>query len=232
MYLDKRAGVARFDAVSPTRMTSEWLGLEETELSAVPEWVIERIALRLSGADPEATLREELLTRLHKSMTELYQLARTDQLTGLANRRAIEERLSDEIRRAQRYRRELTVLLVDVDGLKVVNDRFGHPAGDDLIREVGRRIAAAVRGTDLAGRWGGDEFAVICPETDGAATRSLAAKLTESVSSQPVKLPGRLHPVTISVGWGVDGTTGDAASLLAAADASLYAAKGRNSAAR
>lgn len=89
-----------------------------------------------------------------------------------------------------------------------------------------------MRTTDLAGRWGGDEFAVVCPETDGAAARSLAAKLRESVSSQPVKLPGRLLPITVSVGWGVDGTTGDAPSLVAAADASLYAAKNRGHAGR
>jgi len=85
-----------------------------------------------------------------------------------------------------------------------------------------------VRVSDLPGRWGGDEFIIVCPETDGEAARSLADKLQHTIADRPVKLTGRIWPATVSVGWAVDGRSGDAASLFAAADASLYAAKRQN----
>lgn len=227
MQLDEREGAARFDALSPTRTTAAWLGLDERELASVPRRILEAIAARLTERDPEAELRDELIDRLHDSMTTLHQMARTDQLTGIANRRAIVERLSEEMARARRYRRDLAVFLLDVDDLKSVNDELGHCAGDRLLVEVGRRIGGAMRVSDLAGRWGGDEFVVICPETDGAAARALSEKLTDAICGRPLALEGRIMPVGVSVGHAVDGTSGDAESLLAAADASLYAAKQR-----
>lgn len=219
--------MVQVDAPNPTSTTAAWLGLDERELLGVPQWVVRAIAVRLSQPDPEAALRDELIDRLHDSMLSLHQLARTDQLTGLANRRALVERLAEETARAKRYQRNLAVFILDVDGMKSVNDELGHPAGDQLLVEVARRIERAMRGSDLAGRWGGDEFVIICPETDGAAARALSDKLTETISNRPAVLQGRIAPVSVTVGFAVDGTAGDADSLLAAADASLYAGKRR-----
>jgi diguanylate cyclase (GGDEF)-like protein len=223
--MNLRESVGWHVSTTPIGITAAWLGLEETDLDGVAPWLVEAIARRLSQPDPEADLRSELLDRLQESVSELHHMAHTDQLTRLANRRAVEDRLANEVARARRHQRELAVLLLDVDGLKSVNDEFGHAAGDQLLRVVGRRIKRVVRVTDMAGRWGGDEFVVVCPETDGGAARTLADKLKHAVAGRPVRLPGGSCPVGISVGWAVDGRSGEAGSLLAAADASLYAAK-------
>jgi len=218
-------GVLHLDKISPRRAIAAWLGVGERELLDVPDWVIDAIATRLSHPDHVTALRDELLDLLQESLTELRYLARTDPLTRLANRHAVEERLANEVSRARRHGRELAVLLLDVDNLKKVNDELGHPAGDDLLREVGHRLGHVVRVSDLPGRWGGDEFIVVCPETDGDAAASLAAKLQHTIADRPVRLSGRILPVTVSVGWAVHSGSGDASSLFAAADASLYAAK-------
>ncbi|MBV8195493.1 MAG: GGDEF domain-containing protein [Candidatus Dormibacteraeota bacterium] len=220
-------GVGSLDRATPTRVVAGWLGLTEEDLGHVPEWFIEAVALRLTSDDPNAGLREELLLRLRDAMNELQELARTDGLTGLANRRTVEERLEHEVDRARRHSRDVSVLLLDIDGLKQVNDGLGHATGDALLRAVGTRVARAVRRTDLAGRWGGDEFIVVCPETGGEAVRGLAHKLHRVVCGRPIKVNGRRIDVRASVGWAVDGVSGSAASLFAAADASLYAAKRR-----
>lgn len=226
MHLDER-GLGSVPSLTPARIAADWLGLPESEVSGLPTRVLTAIAERVSKTDPEAELREELLGRLHDSLSTLNHVARTDQLTGLANRRAIEERLAEEVLRARRYQRDLTVFLLDVDGLKRVNDDHGHAAGDALLKEVARRLDAAVRLTDLAGRWGGDEFAVVCPETDGPGATVLAAKLEDAICGDAARFAGTIMPVRVSLGWAVDGTTGDAPSLLASADSALYAAKAR-----
>lgn len=100
-----------------------------------------------------------------------------DPLTGIGNRLAFEQRLAQEWKRARRYGRPLGVLLLDVDGLKRVNDNEGHSAGDDLLRSVAERIEADIREPDLAARLAGDEFVVLCPETTFAGMQQLAAKL-------------------------------------------------------
>jgi len=115
-------------------------------------------------------LRQELgsqiesLAKVESLASEVYKLAALDQLTGLYNRRSGEQRLAEEISRAQRHGRPLTVLLMDLDGLKAVNDRHGHAAGDTVIKNFADRLQRAIRGSDLAVRLGGDEFMAILPE--------------------------------------------------------------------
>jgi diguanylate cyclase (GGDEF)-like protein len=106
----------------------------------------------------------EALSRMENLTTEVYKLAALDQLTGLYNRRSGEQRLAEEMSRAARYSRPLTLLLIDVDNLKHINDRFGHAAGDLLLKQFSERLQRAIRGSDLAVRLGGDEFMVLLPE--------------------------------------------------------------------
>ena len=168
---------------------------------------------------------------LGRRIDRLKQLSATDPLTGLANRRACEARLRDECARARRYRLPLALLLIDVDGLKGINDRGGHAAGDRVLKATGRAIGATMRATDFGCRWGGDEFAIIASNTDGRAAERLAQRLLRQVVNEK---DGGDAAVTISVGVATnesgqqDGVSAE--DLWKAADAALYAAKdeGRN----
>jgi diguanylate cyclase (GGDEF)-like protein len=162
---------------------------------------------------------------LGRQADRLYALARYDTLTGLHNRRAFEERLRDELARGERHAAPLALLLVDVDGLKERNDRLGHRAGDEALVAVARGIELGCRRTDVAARWGGDEFAVLAPQTG----RSEAAQLAERVREQAAAFG---EGVTVSVGVEVlpAGEARPPEALLRAADGALYEAKraGRN----
>lgn len=198
-----------------------WFGIHPSELAGVSAEAIHIMAARLE----DATLQQAELAALRAQAARWERLARTDSLTGLASRRAVEERIEAEIDRARRTGRPLAVLLADVDHLKQVNDRHGHAAGDAVLRAVASRIERAVRRTDVAGRWGGDEFIVVCPDTGAEAAQRVADKLVTVVSGRPVALPVLHLPVHLSVGWAVLGPDDDAASLVAAADEHLYRAK-------
>ena len=117
------------------------------------------------------------LAKVESLASEVYKLAALDQLTGLYNRRSGEQRLAQEISRAQRHARPLTVLLVDVDGLKQINDNHGHAAGDTLLKGFADRLQRAIRGSDLAVRLGGDEFMAILPECRSEEVRHVLGRL-------------------------------------------------------
>jgi diguanylate cyclase (GGDEF)-like protein len=106
----------------------------------------------------------ESLAKVESLTAEVFKLAALDQLTGLFNRRSGEQRLAEEMSRAARYGRPLTLLLLDVDGLKQINDRLGHAAGDELLKSFAEQLQRAIRGSDIAVRMGGDEFMVLLPE--------------------------------------------------------------------
>jgi len=205
-----------------------WCGLHPAELAALSREAVEALAGRLARESRERTEVESL--RAEAARWE--QLARTDGLTGLANRRALEERLDAEISRSRRGGHPLAVLIADLDGLKDVNDSHGHNAGDAVLRAIAGRVRHAVRRSDLAGRWGGDEFLIICPETGPESAELVAAKLADVVASGPVSMGGRRMQVGLSIGWAVLGESDDGAALVAAADESLYAVKARRRAAR
>ncbi len=163
----------------------------------------------------------------------------TDVLTGWNNRRYLDARLDEEIARSRRNRTTLACMLVDVDHFKQVNDNHGHTAGDEVLREVARRIAAEVRGSDISARYGGEEFVILMPRTTLDAGRVVAERIRAAVAAKPFggsALPAPV-PVTVSIGLArIDGAD-DALSpeqavlaLIAAADRALYAAKaaGRN----
>jgi diguanylate cyclase (GGDEF)-like protein len=198
-----------------------WFGIHPSELGSVAGPTIEMMAGRLE----EETLQQAEVAGLRASAARWEQLAQTDSLTGLANRRAAEGRLAAELDRARRTGRPLAVLLGDVDDLKAVNDRYGHQAGDGVLKALASRLQRAVRRTDTAGRWGGDEFIVVLPDTGGEAAERVADKLLQMTNDTPVALPLVNIRVGVSVGWSVLGPNDDEASLLAAADEALYKSK-------
>jgi diguanylate cyclase (GGDEF)-like protein len=154
----------------------------------------------------------------------LAELSQSDALTGLRNQRAFEERLEEEVARAVRYRSPLSLLFLDIDGLKAINDDRGHDAGNAALRAVGRALRAGARQSDHACRIGGDEFAVIAPSTDAPAARALGERIRLLVSEGP-------GGVSVSIGVATLGDeVASPGSLARAADGALYQAKrdGRN----
>ncbi len=159
------------------------------------------------------------------------QLATTDGLTGLTNHRTFQERLDVRLAESQRYGRKLSLLLCDVDHFKSVNDTYGHPVGDQVLRGVAAILAREARATDLVARYGGEEFVIAMPETDGAGALVIAERIRERV--QEAVFETGLGKLRITISLGVATFPGDAArkaELLERADSCLYAAKrgGRN----
>ncbi|HTO41338.1 MAG TPA: diguanylate cyclase, partial [Rhizomicrobium sp.] len=171
--------------------------------------------------------------RLRHNVQLSLEMAITDQLTGLHNRRYMERHLSNLITSAGKTNKPLAFLIMDIDYFKRVNDSHGHDIGDEVLREFSARIGANVRGIDLACRYGGEEFVVAMPDTDIAFAYSVAERLRRSVESTPFEIsrdPKRLN-ITISIGIAASEGEGDTAeALLHRADQALYRAKrdGRN----
>jgi diguanylate cyclase (GGDEF)-like protein len=161
------------------------------------------------------------LAKVESLASEVYKLAALDQLTGLYNRRSGEQRLGQEISRAQRHGRPLTVLLIDLDGLKQINDTYGHAAGDLLIKTFAERLQRAIRGSDVAVRLGGDEFMALLPECRVEEVRHVLGRI-EGVECG---YEGRRIPCQFSRGW-TDYKPGESPQeLLKRADEALYANK-------
>jgi diguanylate cyclase (GGDEF)-like protein len=161
--------------------------------------------------------------------TEL--LATTDGLTGLVNHRTFQARLDEQLALAQRYGKRAALLIGDIDHFKLVNDTYGHPVGDVVLRGVAQTLAREARTTDLAARYGGEEFAILMPETDTAGALVIAERIRERVAAEVFET--EQGPLRVTLSLGVAGYPDDAdrrASLVERADACLYQAKraGRN----
>jgi len=182
-----------------------------------------------------AESREELQRvnqQLRETMGIEYHLARTDPLTGIPNRRFVDETLESEHLRASRYGQELSIVLTDLDNLKEVNDRYSHEAGDEVLQIIANRARESCRGVDVSGRYGGDEFLFILPSTDIKDASTLAERFRKAVAKHPVVL-GTGETVELSVSVGVAQwrkSMAGPADLLREADRALYRAKaaGRN----
>ena len=176
-----------------------------------------------------AALRvKRLQDQLRERNAELEALSRTDTLTGLPNRRHLQEQLAGAAAAAERHHGTMAVLMVDIDHFKTVNDRFGHEAGDAVLRIVADRLTAASRTEDVVGRWGGEEFLVVAPSTDAAGARALGERLRAGAAAEPSPVADEHVSMTVSVGVAVG--AGDVEATLREADAALYEAKagGRN----
>ena len=178
--------------------------------------------------DEDVRRLEELAERVAPAIEnarrfrEARQLADLDSLTGLHNRRYFHETLAREVDRALRYQRRLSLVIVDVDGFKEINDRIGHLAGDAVLAEIADRIRQVVRSADIPCRVGGDEFAVIVPEVEVGQARQLVGRIQRAVSSQPIARAGR---VKVSAGVSDLQPNDSPTSLFERGDESLYAAK-------
>lgn len=170
---------------------------------------------------------ERQVARANRLSSQLVELAIHDELTGLYNYRFFENRLHEEVQRSLRYRRPLTLLMADIDRFKTVNDRYGHPVGNDLLRHVAATFRRLVRTTDIPARYGGEEFAILLPETPLAGALVAAAHMRAAVAAGSPDLPA----ITISIGVSVHRATDpDGTRLVEEADQALYQAKqeGRN----
>jgi two-component system cell cycle response regulator len=171
--------------------------------------------------------------RLRDNVQLSIEMAITDALTGLYNRRYMESHLASLLEQAAARGKPLSVLVLDIDYFKAVNDTHGHDAGDDVLREFALRIRKSIRGIDLACRYGGEEFVVVMPETDMAVASAVAERLRRRIAAEhfQIELGARNIEVTISIGIaGLDSASDNAASILKRADQALYRAKrdGRN----
>ncbi len=169
----------------------------------------------------------EYQSQLEEANTRLKALSITDGLTGVKNRAAFNERLVEEFDRAARHGRPLSLILLDVDHFKAFNDSFGHPAGDKVLKAVAAALQTVSRTTDLVTRYGGEEFAIILPDTDYAGAMVVAERCRRAVAGGSWDR----RPVTASLGVGsLTPTMPDACTLLAETDAALYRSKkaGRN----
>jgi diguanylate cyclase (GGDEF)-like protein len=210
-------------------------------LDALEEAIWERLDKGLRQQDKNVLgLVRILRVALHRVMTsaaeayhqrssaELDRLAHTDTLTGLHNRRYMEQELDRHVELYKRYRHPFAVLMLDLDSLKLVNDTFGHLAGDEALKHLAIAMQANIRDTDIPCRYGGDEFIVLMPEADKNAIQAVGRRISESISRARMQLGG--GSVSLEVSFGAASCPGDATTtvdLLKQADANLYAAKAR-----
>jgi diguanylate cyclase (GGDEF)-like protein len=181
-----------------------------------------RLHLKVKKLQDELRVKNETLARL----------STTDAVTGLRTRRYVSEVLSIEFLRARRYHSHLAVLMADLDHFKNVNDQFGHPAGDAVLREVSNRLIERLRGTDVAGRYGGEEILVLLSGNDVEGAQVVAERWRQAVEQMRIELPdGREVQVSLSIGIAAYSSEMESPDdLVRAADDALYCAKaaGRN----
>jgi diguanylate cyclase (GGDEF)-like protein len=173
--------------------------------------------------------QEVLHFRIQKVLEHAHtrRLARTDGLTGLYNSDTFQERLAQEVDRANRYARPLSLVMIDVDHFKIYNDTYGHPQANMVLRELARLLREVSRTSDIVARYGGDEFALILPETDCVHAQKIGHRLREHVERQAFAGEERLPrgTLTISVGVATHTLADTKKALVQSADDALYSAK-------
>lgn len=213
-----RAGRA---IVSPGTIVAEVTADSSLNVSAAFAYLVLALVFQL-------TLVALVVTR---GVVELRRSSRFDALTGLLNRRAAQQALEDEVQRSRRLGEPFSLLMIDADHFKAINDARGHAAGDRALQHLGTLLAAQMRDIDRVGRWGGEEFVVLLPGATLPQAHEVADRLRERCQALPPRWQDEVLPLTLSIGvaqWG--GADDDLTALLARADAALYRAKqsGRN----
>ncbi|MGI4853250.1 MAG: diguanylate cyclase [Janthinobacterium lividum] len=213
--------VTSVDVPEPNGTVSHWKTYEIRCVNMAGEPMLAGSAIDLT----EQMLREAELQRTRDELQEanrkLSSLALTDSLTGLWNRRAFDARLETSIMSAHRAKQPLTLMLIDVDHFKRVNDQHGHPFGDSVLKEIAEVLNGVKRGEDVACRFGGEEFAVLLPGTDINAAYNLADRMLKATRN----FPWKKTPVTVSIGLAMYMDHGLSDELVDQADAALYQAK-------
>lgn len=245
---------ANFEDYDPLRLCSQLRSLERTRFLPIlliaeqgdDDLIVRALDLGVTDylmrpIDPNELIARSLTQirrkrcndRLRTSVRQTIELAVTDGLTGLHNRRYLDNHMKLLIDRATARGRPLSVCITDIDRFKLVNDTYGHDAGDAVLREFANRVRSAVRGADLACRYGGEEFVLVMPDTSADMAAGVAERLRAIVEQEPFRIPGTdvLLSVTASLGIASMLPQGDSPeALLKRADAALYEAKrsGRN----
>ena len=181
---------------------------------------------RVQELGSEIQRRQKAEAALLESEKQYRELSITDGLTGLFNQRHFYHRLEAEIDRAQRYSKSLAIILMDVDDFKLFNDTYGHLDGDKVLKEIGRIIHTFIRSSDSAFRYGGEEFVVIMPETNGSSAHTVADRIREGFK-QHVFITHNKSPeqLTLSLGVAAYISGEDARTLVKRADYNMYCAK-------
>lgn len=233
-------GMTGFDVLRTLRENQDMGGIPVVFLTARTA-VDDKVQGFESGAEDyltkpfepkELVLRVGLLLRKKAETERLRQESKTDGLTELANRRAINERISEELSESRRHRQALSILMFDIDHFKRINDTYGHPAGDELLKQMAALLKGSVREEDVVGRFGGEEFLALLPHTSALVALKMAERLRKRIADNPFDL-GEVT-VNITVSLGVAGMPEDDVStpeeLISLADKRLYVAKhlGRN----
>lgn len=195
-----------------------FLGLGETDLTPAVQAALKTLLTEIGE------LRGEV-SRLKARLVEVESLADRDALTPLLNRRAFVRELSRVRTFSQRYGSPASLVYFDVDGFKGVNDRYGHAAGDACLYAVSERLASNVRESDIVGRMGGDEFAVILVQADETTAEAKAAGLAEAIERTPVRFGEWSAPLRVSYGVREISADIEPEALIAAADAAMFAHK-------
>jgi diguanylate cyclase (GGDEF)-like protein len=190
-----------------------------------PFWLAFAATVPLVLATPMVAYFLELLRRLARAKGELEELARRDGLTGLLNRRAFFEAAEEALRRAREQRTPLTLLVLDADHFKAINDSWGHAAGDEALKVIASTLLAATRQSDLVGRIGGEEFAVLLRNAAPDEAGLVADRIVSAVRLADFRRAGRPVPLSVSIGIAALEPGLDLDGLFARADAALYAAK-------
>lgn len=255
MALDKgRVDLVLMDIQMPEKSGMEWLKeIVEKQIAPVvmltghgsEETVVQSLKQGAIGYLPKSKLcMEKLVDTIDAAMAmwrelqiskanqeQLERFVNIDSLTGLLNRRAILHRLDEQITHARRYGEKLSVIMLDIDRFKRINDKYGHIAGDDVLEKVAVWLQRRLRDTDSAGRYGGEEFVIVLPKTDLSAALVIAERIGKSIKAAKMKdLKGNVFSVTISQGLARYKPGDDRSSLISRADSALYRAKqnGRN----
>jgi diguanylate cyclase (GGDEF)-like protein len=227
----KTSEVLSFFELSPGSMkTCPQILQEANEELGKLNMTYEQLVLELRQAKEEA---DQYALKLSQANEKLQQLAYRDSLTGLFNHGHFQDMLDREIQRATRYRRPFSLLLLDLDHFKGVNDSYGHLVGDGVLRTVSELASKSVRRCDYVARYGGEEFAIILPETGAAGATTLGERIRKAIETAEIAVEGHIIKTTISIGAytyrpGESGASKP--SIIAAADRALYVSKsmGRN----
>jgi two-component system cell cycle response regulator len=245
---------SNIDDYDPLRLCSQLRSLERTRFLPIliiteqgdDEMVVRALDLGVNDyivrpVDPNELVARSLTQmrrksyndRLRANVQQTIELAVTDPLTGLSNRRYLDNHISTLFNRSMARGRPLSVLIADIDRFKQINDTYGHDAGDDIIREFANRVRSTVRGADLACRYGGEEFVVVMPDTSPEIAASVAERLRSVIETVPFVVKGSGQELQVTASFGIASRTPQVITpqhLMKQADVALYEAKnaGRN----